>query len=550
MAIRRSIPACLLNETALIPPPVAEAFPVFEYKARPQFKPSAQQRLIFNWVREGAGNAILMAVAGAGKTTTLIEALKLMTGDVFFGAFNAKIVKEIEAKAEKSKVLRPGIYIKTFHAAGLRAFMSRYSHLPKHQQPQVNDRKTYGLVDELIKELGDVGYPIKSYAAFVVKLVSFAKQFLIGIVNDEDKPENWLKLIEHFALDQELPDGIKIRDAISITQEIFKRSRERCSSLIDFDDMLYAPLAHKCRFYQYDWVLIDEAQDCNLARRVIAQKMLRPSGRLMAVGDKAQAIYGFTGAGGDSLSQIEKMFDCITLDLTTTYRCARAIVTHAHQWVEHIQAREDAPEGIVRSIAAAMPAQDGKPAKEWFEIEKPNQGDAIICRYTKPLVKTAYMMIRAGMACKIEGRDVGLNLIKLAQRWKLVRIDALDARLDEYLDNELNKSQLKNDTKREADAIDQVQTLRIFIERARANHKTNIVDVVNDIQSLFEDNVTGVVTLCTGHKSKGREWPRVFWLQPPDRNRPGPEWQMVEEINIKYVITTRAMNELILVPFN
>jgi superfamily I DNA/RNA helicase len=562
MATRKTISAHLLAETALNPtaftyqprapriieadPDEIERFPApigFVYKPRSapvaptRFIPSIQQASCFQWIRDGQGNAILHAVAGAGKTTTLIEALRFMTGRVFFGAYNTKIVKEIVERAKKAGLDRPNVFIKTFHSAGMRAFLSVY------KDAKVSDRKLYDLLDEMIKENPVANSGWKQYQSFITQMVSFAKQFLIGI-ETPDTTEQWLKLVEHFCMDQELPDNIPVLTALIPTRELYLRSHKKCPEVIDFDDMLYAPLAYGCRFYQYDWVLIDEAQDCNLARQIIAQKMLAYNGRLLAVGDERQAIYGFTGAGGDSLKKISEMFNCIWLPLTVTYRCAHAIVDYAHTWVDHIEAHSAAKEGVVRLAEFDR----ARPKTPWFMIDQPTKDDAIICRYTKPLVACAYAMLRVGIACRIEGRDLGKNLIKLATRWKISRIDTLDARLDDYLSNEIRKAKLANNSKREAEAEDQVLTLRIFIERCKARHENMIEALCRDIESLFADNVTDVIPLLTGHKSKGREWPRVYWLQVGDRSRPGQEWQAQEELNIKYVICTRAMDELVLVP--
>ena len=65
---------------------------------------------------------------------------------------------------------------------------------------------------------------------------------------------------------------------------------------------------------------------------------------------------------------------------------------------------------------------------------------------------------------------------------------------------------------------------------------------------LEGDNVTGMITLSTIHKSKGREWKRVFWL---DRLNTCPSpfakqaWESQQEVNLQYVAATRSMSELI-----
>jgi superfamily I DNA/RNA helicase len=64
------------------------------------------------------------------------------------------------------------------------------------------------------------------------------------------------------------------------------------------------------------------------------------------------------------------------------------------------------------------------------------------------------------------------------------------------------------------------------------------------------DGMTGITTLCTYHKAKGREWTRVFLFEHAKRC-PSP-WaksstQVSQELNLSYVATTRAMETLVYV---
>ena len=43
-----------------------------------KFTPSKEQKEIFKFILNGEKNAVISAVAGSGKTTTLLEALKLI----------------------------------------------------------------------------------------------------------------------------------------------------------------------------------------------------------------------------------------------------------------------------------------------------------------------------------------------------------------------------------------------------------------------------------------------------------------------------------------
>jgi superfamily I DNA/RNA helicase len=56
-----------------------------------------------------------------------------------------------------------------------------------------------------------------------------------------------------------------------------------------------------------------------------------------------------------------------------------------------------------------------------------------------------------------------------------------------------------------------------------------------------------LVTLCTYHRSKGREWPRVFLIEHASRC-PSPyakqPWQKEQEQHLAYVAITRAQQTL------
>jgi superfamily I DNA/RNA helicase len=75
-----------------------------------------------------------------------------------------------------------------------------------------------------------------------------------------------------------------------------------------------------------------------------------------------------------------------------------------------------------------------------------------------------------------------------------------------------------------------------------------ITDVTAYIDNIFADNVTGILTLSTIHRSKGREWKNVFWL---DRFNTCPskyasmDWELEQEKNLQYVACTRSMGEMI-----
>lgn len=262
-------------------------------------------------------------------------------------------------------------------------------------------------------------------------------------------------------------------------------------------------------------------------------------GRIIFVGDEKQAIYGFAGADSDSVARIKSEFNCEVMPLSVTYRCPKAIVAEANKiFPDKIQAHESAPEGKVSSLDC-MSSYDAL-----FATNLTVQ-DAILCRKTAPIVELAFVLIRRGVACHVEGRDIGQGLLKLASRWKVTSVRALEDRLLAYKDREVAKLVAKG-KETAADALaDRVETLLVIAEGCNS-----VQDVKNKILGLFQDTngqSKPSLTLATVHRSKGREWGRVFILgyrqfMPSKMARQA--WQMEQERNLQYVAITRAKAEL------
>lgn len=502
-----------------------------------KFVPSPQQAQFIHWVATGKGSTLLKAVAGAGKSTTLAEAIRYMFGGVYVCAFNRKIADEFTAKLEGMGIDWKTAQANTFHGYGLRFFKKAYPGV------KVDGNKCKDLMDELVRDHKNplLAAVLKS---FCLDMVSLAKQSAFGVITAIDDTAEWFKLAEHHDLFEDLPEGVDPSEAISMAIALLKKSNALCATVIDFDDMIYAPLFCRVKIWQNPWVLVDEAQDTNTARRILAARMLKPGGRLVAVGDDGQAIYGFTGADADSMNIIAKEFNAGTLPLTVTYRCPRKVVAFAQQWVSHIEAHENNPEGIVGRVDADQVLGKGNALNLGAD-------DVIICRNTKPLVEIAYSFIRNGLACYVEGREIGNGLIKLASKWKIKTLAQLSAKLEQHRETQYAKFMAKGQETQAQAVVDKVETLVVLIEGLQKEGKQLISDLTAFITSLFGDTKDGerprCLTLCTGHKSKGREWKRVFWLNrettiPSKYARKA--WQLQQEENLAYVIATRAMEEL------
>lgn len=509
---------------------------------------SSQQQATIDWVRRRKGSAVLQARAGTGKTFTIVNGVvhtiynEQPRASVAVMAYNKAAGDEINSRLQTAgltdwKRVKAG----TCHSFGFQAFRKMAP------QVRVDDKKVADIISTI--HGGDETHFYYVAASSIRKAVSMAKQMAFGFLKNVDDQGAWFDLVEKFDLADELPDGFEAINLITAATTVLKQSIAKDFEVIDFDDMVLAPLVHKARFWQYDYVIMDEAQDTNPARRALAFAMLKPKwGRFLAVGDDRQAIYGFTGADSDSLEIIRRETNAEVLPLTETRRCPKAVVAMAKILVPDFVALPEAPEGVVRRVDYE---DRGHGNKIWFVGESLGKGDAILCRNTKPLISEAYTLIRNGIGCMVEGRDIGNGLITLATRWKRIKtVGALSDKLDEYRDREVAKFQAKGKEEKAAAVEDKVECLKTVIDKVRADGQHGVEDVVAAIRKLFgeTDEATDVVTLCTLHRSKGREWNRVFHLGReiylPSRYAKKPE-QLRQEENLEYVGFTRAKSEYI-----
>lgn len=495
-----------------------------------EFVPSLQQKNFFDWAINGSGSCVLEAVAGSGKTTTILNVVAKMAGSSAILAYNKKIADEIKEKLNKAGIDWKKAEAGTVHSFGFRFYRKSFPNV------EVKDSKVQDLFDNMFED-NDM---ILAYRGTVCTLVGLAKQRAIGVIESIDNFVAWTDIWDHFDILSDASDDnreVPQREIITAAQNLLRKSN-RSTDIIDFNDMVYLPLIHKVKIWGYDNVFVDEAQDTNPARRALVRALVKKGGRVIAVGDRHQAIYGFTGADNDSLELIRKDFNAIQLPLTITYRCPKKVVAFAQQWVSHIQAGDSAPEGSVSEIT-----HDDLIARKDLKGES-----AILCRVTKPLVELAFGFIRNKVACKVEGRDIGMNLKKLATRWKITTINALEGKLDTYLDREKTKLLAKKQEAACQTLEDTVDTVKVIMNQCRVEGKSLISDVVAFIDSLFADDVKGVLVLSTIHKSKGREWENVFWY---DRKNTCPSkwarqaWQQEQEVNLMYVAATRAKENLV-----
>lgn len=488
-----------------------------------------QQVALFTWASQETGSCNLIARAGTGKTTTIIELAKRISGNVFLGAFNKAIAEEL-----KTRIQRSNVEAGTMHSLGFKLLRGIVK-----GRCEIDGKKTAGI----IKRLGLFEFD-KEPRNILNSAVGFAKQEGFGLKNGPSyiSHEDWTELFDYHDFWDELPGSVSPDRMLEACVKVYSESLKMCQEqdpLIDFDDMILAPLMFGGPKPLYDWVMIDEAQDTNMVRRLLAQWVLKPGGRLVAVGDDKQAIYLFAGANSDAMSRIKTDMGSIELPLSITYRCPKSVVALAQTLVPDIQAHESAPEGIVRTIGHTA-----------FWKEDFRDTDVILCRNTRPLIGVAKRLRKMGIPCSVEGAN-GKVLIALASKWgDDIQIGLMEQKLAVYVNQQVAKWEGKNRLDK-AEAIRERQDCLLDIA-SELEEFDSVESLVKHIEKMYgekygEDN-RRILRLCTVHRSKGREWDRVFLL---GRNIYMPskwakkEEELGQEDNLVYVAWTRAKRELV-----
>jgi DNA helicase-2/ATP-dependent DNA helicase PcrA len=471
---------------------------------------SQYQQAIFTFVKEGSGNAVVEAVAGSGKSTTIVQAMSCIEGNSIFLAFNKSIAEELKAK---------GVNARTFHSL-------TYAPVTRHKGVrQVSMDKLRNLCDANMR-----GNDSRVYSAFATKLVGLARGAGIGCLVP-DVEQSWLDLVTYHDLEVEHEDG-DLGRGMELASDLLAWSN--ASSEVDFDDMLYLAVKDGLVLPKFDFIFVDEAQDTNAIQRALLRKIMKPESRLVAVGDPAQAIYGFRGADGESLNLIAKEFECVRLPLTVSYRCPTKVVDYLHQWVDHIEAAPDAPEGVVSKLS--------KWDHTTFKAD-----DLVVCRTTGPIIALCFRLMRKRVPARVMGREIGAGLKSLINKMRANDLDDLEEKLNVWREREVEKATAKKQESKAEQIHDKADSI-IFLVNSMNEDSRTIPALLAVIDSLFADGV-GKVTLSTIHKAKGMEADRVYWLNSsrcPAQWAKQP-WQKQQEVNLCYVAGSRARKELYLI---
>ena len=494
-----------------------------------EYEPSQYQKAIFDYIQHEKGNLVVEAAAGSGKTYTLVKALSLIPQDkrVLMTAFNKDIVKELTKKVKEF----PNVEVRTLHGLGMilttRGLRIGGMKPEGYKYTQLIYNHWQDLTKTNINKLSRNAR--KSFVENTKKLVDFGR-FYLATTRSE-----MIELMTKY-------DIPCVADEVDVALKVMAIGGKNLDS-IDYTDMIWMPHIYDLHLQEceYDFIMVDECQDLNVAERNLVLRCLKEGGRLIAVGDSNQCIYGFSGSDPDSFRAIQSIPNTVSMPLSISYRCPESIVKFAQNLVPSIEAKQGAEEGVILDCVS---------------LDDVHDGDMVLCRNNAPLLQVYCKLLEQGKRAYIRGSDVGKNLQNIVigthkdYLHTNLKQDGVFIRLYEDLFNS-RKAIMERYGISQEDAMKH-ETIQAKLDMIRALEVlgadlTTTEELTKKIEDIFPKNDKGEgIMLSTVHKAKGLEADNVFIacasLMPSKSAL--DEWQVQQERNLMYVAYTRAKKVL------
>lgn len=498
---------------------------------------SKYQLDIYKEIEYGISSICIDAVAGAAKTTVLVESANRAPkyANSIFLAFNKHIQQELE------KRLPSHFVTKTLNGLGWSAIWWD-ANCNKRQIKLVFDK-----TDNIISDLAKTELKITKYRGVLRQLVEKAK--ISGVAPTKMKDvcntlipctlESWKEIIKKNGLITEIerrskleygtPSYACIEDQIVGWADNILYIGLQDNVSYDFADQVYVPFVLNLRMKKYDIVFVDEAQDISPIQMELISMCLSPIGRLICCGDAKQCLYTFRGAQKDALDQFAKRFNCKVMPLNICYRCSTEVVKEANKFNNIIEPWNKATVGSVIE-------QDS------WNIEQFDKDDFILCRYNAPLVHVCMKLLEKKIPFRYNGRAFIQELTKIIRASQTSTVSSFydefanwhSMMTDIYRSMQMEEMMSEIDDKKTC-----LDTIRRFF--TDTDPKDRIIHFLDDV---FSNTHEGVL-VSTVFRAKGLEADKVYFIDadllPPDVHDKGNEI----EVNLLYVGVTRAKKDLV-----
>jgi hypothetical protein len=411
----------------------------------------------------GAGDSLVVeAGAGAGKTSTLAMSAESTPGRRgMYVAYNAAIASDAKGS------FPPNVKCSTAHALAMGAVGRDYRH--RLNGPRIPSREQATILG--ITQPVPVGDRVLSPQQLARIASETVAQFC-----KSDAPELAGWHVPH-------KPGLDDKPVhAAVAEIILPMARRAWADLTSYDGKLRFDHGVYLKLWQLshpilsaDFILFDEAQD---ASPVILDVVVRQTeAQLVAVGDRAQAINGWTGA----INAMDKFPAKTRLTLSQSFRFGSQVAKEANKWLS-ILGTDMRLKGFGRISSMVR------------SVEHP---DAILCRTNAEAMVQAMRIMDAGATAAIVGG--GDTIRALAEAAADLKAGRGTGHPELFAFR--TWSEVQDHAENDATGSD----LRVLVDLIDEHGPAKIIALADGLS----DEKDASVTISTAHKSKGREWDSV-----------------------------------------
>jgi DNA helicase-2/ATP-dependent DNA helicase PcrA len=356
-------------------------------------------------IQHDHSHAKVVAVAGAGKTTTLALFIqqRLSMGinpkRMLVIMYNKSAQLDFTQKLNKIMAPRSGRLpqVRTFHSLALKIYQGLVADnlLPAFEADLISGIEQEKILFRLMQQCAN-----KDTAQ---EILNDKKKWLDPMVSFIEVVKSSLDPVALVFKDQSLPSSCKF--FIKVFEE-FENWRIQ-SRRITYSDMLYDPcmlfsrrpdLAQKYSNHM-DWVLVDEYQDINPIQQFLLETVAGQRSKVVVIGDPDQTIYEFRGSDSQiMLKHFDQYFTGARhYNLSTTFRYGHDVALISNQLILQNKYREP-------MLAIANESNTNTQVKLHYQDDYAEQSMAIIRHAIKqqPAEEVAILLRLWGMSAPIE----------------------------------------------------------------------------------------------------------------------------------------------------
>lgn len=483
-----------------------------------QFTPE-QQNII-----QSTGNIRINAVAGSGKTTTIIEYARSQPASarILYLAFN----KSVKLEATK-KFVEKGLYnvkVETAHSIAFKHIVFKHNYKVKGQGYKTNE----------IAEILNLQATGEKHAQYIVG--NHINKFIAYFCNSDVKKVQDLNYL----------DTITDAKAEAFVKTFYRYIESQTRLLLSKMDKGEIEIIHD--FYLkkfqlsnpvlgFDYILFDEGQDASSA---MLDVFLKQKCTKVIVGDTHQQIYGWRYA----VNSLEKV-DFKTLYLSTSFRFAQPVANLA---MEILKFKNHISEEPLRDVPINGQGAVSKESKTKAVLARTNLGlllKAIEYVMEKKKVKHIYF---EGNINSYTYADEGASLYDVLNLYNGRHFQIKDAMIKSM-----------KDMRELQDYIDKTEDVQlgmmVEIVKEYGNEIPGIIKAIKDKHVPNDEKEKAEMIFSTVHRCKGMEYDSVQLVNDfiteekleklkDNKKEKLNTSKLNEEINLLYVAVTRARNSL------